>query len=115
MVLFMLPAVAFGEVIGPLDVPEAEAWTVPNPIGFLPAEFFGATFDTVWTGGLLFLTAAALAAMIVRFRRAAPTERQQIKWLLFAVSLWAFTYAISAFFEGEIEDASLAGCSSSSR
>lgn len=108
MVLVMVFAATFGEVIGPLNVDEAVAWTVPNPIGFIPqGTVDGGAFNIVWTGGLLFITVASLSAMILRFRGAGPTERQQIKWLLFAVSLWAATYVLSAVFEGQIESGSL--------
>jgi uncharacterized membrane protein len=37
-----------------------------------------------------------LLAMVLRFRRAAPVERQQIKWLLFAVTVFALVYGIAA-------------------
>jgi hypothetical protein len=100
MILFMMFSAAFGEVIGPLDVPEAEAWTVPNPIGFLPETFFGTAFNAVWTGGLVVLAVSAFLAMVLRFRVASPLERQQLKWLLFAMSLFTVVYAISALTAG---------------
>ncbi len=99
MVLFLTFIAAFSEVIGPLDVAEAEQWTVPNPIGFLPEDFFEGIVGTVWQIGLVGLTVLALLAMVLRFRRASPVERQQLKWLLFAVSLFALIYASAAFSE----------------
>jgi len=96
MVLFMMFHTAFSDEIGPLDVPEEQAWALPNPIGFLPEGSFDGVFGTVWGAGLVILTALALSAMVLRFRRAAPVERQQIKWLLFAVTVFAVIYAIAA-------------------
>ena len=42
------------------------------------------------------LLAASLAAMIVRFRRSRGEERQQLKWMLFAVIVLAVTVAVPA-------------------
>jgi len=96
MVLFMMFVTAFSDEIGPLDVPEEDAWVIPNPIGFVPEDFFEGLFNTVWGAGLVAVTALALLAMVLRFRRAASVERQQIKWLLFAVSVFALIYGIAA-------------------
>ena len=103
MVLFLTFIAAFSELIGPLDVPEAEQWTVPNPIGFVPEDFFEGIVGTVWQIGLVVLTALALLAMVLRFRRASPVERQQLKWLLFAVSVFALIYASAALSDEGLE------------
>ena len=42
MILFMMFASAFTQEMGPLNVEDDAAWTLPNPIGFLPESFFGA-------------------------------------------------------------------------
>jgi hypothetical protein len=95
MVLFMMFSAAFSDAIGPLDVPEEDAWVLPNPIGFVPEDFFEGLFNTVWAAGLVAVTALALLAVVIRFRRASQTERQQIKWLLFAVTVFAVIYGIA--------------------
>ncbi|HEU4917343.1 MAG TPA: hypothetical protein VFV13_12355 [Acidimicrobiia bacterium] len=101
MILFMMLSAAFGEEIGPLNVEESLAWTLPNPIGFLPEEFFGAVFNSVWSGGLLLVAAAALTSLVLRFRRAAGAERQQMKWLVFAVAVFAMVYVGTVVAAGE--------------
>jgi hypothetical protein len=103
MVVFFILAGAFGDVIGPLNVPEEEAWSLPNPIGFLPETFFGATFGAFWNAGLLIMTVFSLLALVLRFRRATSVERQQLKWLLFAVTVFAMIYGITAVTAGELD------------
>ena len=82
MILFMMFASAFTQEMGPLNVEDDAAWTLPNPIGFFPESFFGATFEAFWNVGLLIMTVSSLLAVVLRFRRASPVERQQLKWLL---------------------------------
>ena len=107
MVLFMMFSVAFGEVIGPLDIAEEDAWVVANPIGFLPEGFFEGLFGTFWQAGLVVVTVLALLAVVLRYRRAAQMERQQIKWLLFAVTVFAVIYVIAGLTEEGLETGGL--------
>jgi hypothetical protein len=44
---------------------------------------------------LLFFLPAAVVSLIVRFGRARGQERQQLKWLLYAVALWAATTTLN--------------------
>lgn len=73
-----------------------ERWTVANPIGFIPGSLF-TSFLVAWSSGLLILTVAGLVAVVIRFRRSSGVERQQLKWLLFAVCLFAVVYGSGAF------------------
>lgn len=83
----------FSERLGPLD---AASWTVSSPIGFVPSSMFDSTaFEVLWAGGLLTLTVSGLAAVFLRFRRASGAERHQMKWLLFAVSVFGFVYVLA--------------------
>ena len=107
MVVFIILAGAFGDVIGPLNVPEEEAWSLPNPIGFLPETFFDATFEAFWSAGLLIMTVFSLLALVLRFRHASPVERQQLRWLLFSVTVFALIYAPAAVTSGELETGGL--------
>ena len=107
MVLFMMFSAAFGEEIGPLNVDESLAWVLPNPIGFLPEEFFSAVFNSVWSAGLVLVAAASLISLVLRFRRASGAERQQMKWLVFAVALFATVYGGTIVAAGESETGSL--------
>jgi hypothetical protein len=55
--------------------------TIANPIGWAP----WAEMEDAWPGGILFVVALpstllAAASLVVRFRRAGTTERQQLKW-----------------------------------
>lgn len=92
MVGFMLFAAAFTERVGPPD----ESWTVANPVGFLPASVFGPAFFFWWNGGLLVLTVACVVSIVLRYARSSGVVRQQIKWLLFAVAVFAVVYGGAA-------------------
>jgi len=108
MVAVMVFGAAFGQVIGPLNTEgwTVNAWTVPNPVGFIPITAFGSTFEAIWGAGLFFMTGAAFAAVIVRFRRGGAVERQQLKWLLFSVSMFGLVYGGAALTLGEITSGS---------
>lgn len=70
-------------------------WVIDNPIGFLPLTVFESpVFLVVWTLGLIVSAVGGIAAIVVRFRRAAVAERQQLKWLLFAFSAFAVVYVM---------------------
>lgn len=98
MVLFTLTTTLFGMTLTPFD----GGWTVPNPIGFIPDADYGMVFEVGWAAALLGLVASGLISIVLRFRRAGGVERQQIKWLLFAVALFAVVFAIGAL--GSSED-----------
>ena len=53
------------------------------------------------------MTVFSLLALVLRFRRASPVERQQLKWLLFAVTVFALIYGITAVTAGELETGGL--------
>jgi hypothetical protein len=63
---------------------------VPNPVGLQgsAATVVKQALDVAILP-LLFLLPAAVVSLIVRFRRARGRERQQLKWLLYAVALSA--------------------------
>jgi len=71
---------------GELDLPPL---TVENPVGIGGAEPF---LNVLFWAGLLTLVAcilAAVASVVVRFRRSRDEERQQLKWFVSAVVLTA--------------------------
>ena len=95
MIVVFVALVTFSTEIGPSA--DEVTWTVPNPIGFIPATFWEtSSFSTVWTLGLLVLVIGGASSTVVRFRRAQATERQQLKWLLYALVLFAAVYALTA-------------------
>jgi hypothetical protein len=75
---------------------ESQPWAMPNPIGFLPTGPVAALSDGL---ALLMLAAAigGVSAIVLRYRRAGPVVRTQIKWVLFAAvaALVSFPIAIS--------------------
>ena len=66
---------------------------VDNPIGVLGK---GAVERLVgaWIVGLLALALACAVALFVRYRRANETEREQIKWLLYACAVFLVVYIV---------------------
>lgn len=94
MVTAVIFLVTFSTQIGPTSA----EWLIDNPIGFLPLDFFDRYFDVPWTIGLFALTVGGALSTIVRYRRAKPGERQQMKWLLWALLFFALIYATAAVF-----------------
>ncbi|HEX2369838.1 MAG TPA: hypothetical protein VHM94_11465 [Acidimicrobiia bacterium] len=86
-----------------LVVGETTIWSVPNPIGFITDEFWEGGFSPAWGVGLMLLTLGSASAIIVRYRRARAEERQQIKWLAYAVGMFAIVYSSMFAFSGSAE------------
>jgi len=58
-----------------------------NPIGILGQETAQPLFNT-WIAGSAVLIVLCVASLFVRYRRADYTEREQIKWLLYACAVF---------------------------
>ena len=69
-------------------------WQVPNPIGFIPMTW-EPFFMPVWGIALVSLVLLSTSSLFVRYRQADVVERTQIKWLLYAVSLFTVVYALT--------------------
>ena len=93
MWLFFVLLSPFFNETGPMNY----AWTLPNPVGFIPVEVADGPFLIVWGIGLITLVSASVLSLLVRYRRAQSRERQQIKWLLYAGFLFVFVYAFTFF------------------
>jgi hypothetical protein len=78
-----------------------------NPIGVLGKDTVERLVG-VWIVGLLALTVACAVALFVRYRRANETEREQIKWLLYACALFLVVY-VGGFVSGLGGTASVGG------
>jgi hypothetical protein len=78
-----------------------------NPIGVLREDMVELLVG-VWIVGLLALVVVCAVALFVRYRRANDTEREQIKWLLYASAVFLVVY-ISGFVGGLGGTASLGG------
>jgi hypothetical protein len=100
MLLAFLTLVALSETMEMYEGDEV-LWSVPNPIGFIGQAFWEEAFNPVWSTLLAILALSCLAAVIQRFRKGSPLERQQMKWLLLAVSFFGLTYAVLAFQAGD--------------
>ena len=83
------------------------AWTVANPIGFLPNDMFEASLGGLWELGLVAMTIASVAAVVVRFRRGSTVERQQLKWPLLAVVLFGAIYGGASLNASLVGDGSI--------
>jgi hypothetical protein len=69
-----------------------------NPIGILREDTVERLVG-VWIAGLLALVVACAVALFVRYRRAHDTDREQIKWLLYACAVFLVVY-IGGFVSG---------------
>jgi hypothetical protein len=103
LLVFFLVVAAFIDRIGPLGDTGEMTWSVPNPIGFITRDQQDIIFGLPWSIALGGLTLVSAASVIVRYRRAGLIEREQMKWLLFAVSLFAAAYIPGVFTAGEME------------
>ncbi|MCW5878149.1 MAG: hypothetical protein KIS80_04705 [Anaerolineales bacterium] len=75
---------------------------LPNPIGFLPAdlvETLVGVMAVLLVGGAL----VSLVSVFVRYRRAQPVERAQMRWLFIACTLFMINYAIGFVLEDYVE------------
>ena len=61
--------------------------STPNPIGIEGAGDVAQTIVDLTGGPFLLTTVAAAVSLFLRFRRARGEERQQIKWLVYAVAV----------------------------
>jgi hypothetical protein len=66
-------------------------FVLDNPIGILGGDTIE-LLAGVWVAGLLALVVACSVALFVRYRRTDDTEREQIKWLLYACALFLVVY-----------------------
>jgi hypothetical protein len=78
-----------------------------NPIGVLGKDTVERLVG-VWIVGLLALVVVCAVALFVRYRRANETEREQIKWLLYACALFLVVY-VGGFVSGLGGKASVGG------
>ncbi len=84
----------------PVNAPAA--WSVDNPFGVIPDyTFFERYLVVPWLLGLGCLTMLCVAALFVRYRRAAFVEREQIKWLWYACAIFGVVYVIGLPIGGE--------------
>lgn len=78
---------------GPIDVVPH----VSNPLGTIAPAWISEFGIAVGNTLLPVVAFLAVASLFVRYRRAAIQERQQMKWFIFAVSLFPVIFLISQF------------------
>jgi hypothetical protein len=66
-------------------------WSVPNPIGFLKAEWIDAITSLYLILFPVWILLCAVS-LFVRFRRASGVEKEQIKWLFYAGAIFVLFY-----------------------
>ena len=71
---------------------------LPNPLHIPGLDFSDAVGGVLWIG-LLGLFVLSIVAMILRFRRSAGIERQQLRWFSFAALFLATYFILSSVFE----------------
>lgn len=71
--------------------------SIPNPIGLIPASLPFELIAAPWAIALFITAAACVVSVFVRYRRAAPVEREQIKWFLYACLVFLVVYSGGLF------------------
>jgi hypothetical protein len=74
--------------------PDSNRWRVKNPIGFISEEMVE-VFIGPWFLALMVLALLSFASLFIRYRRARAVEREQIKLLMFACSLFASIFVVA--------------------
>jgi len=82
-----------------LLVDDQAVLSVPNPIGFLGQDAFNGIAGA-WGVGLLTMTVASVAAVLLRYRRGSPQAREQLKWPLAAIAFFGIVYGGGAAVSG---------------
>jgi hypothetical protein len=73
-------------------------YTVPNPLGVAGAqELAGGAVGAVLFGIVSVCGVAAFVSVVLRFRRSAAVERQQLKWFTFAVVLMILAQPVTDY------------------
>jgi hypothetical protein len=70
------------------DYTDALNRKVPNPFAIRPLIPFFDVARTVLAVAFMLVVAASIASLVVRFRRSHGDERQQVKWLILAASIF---------------------------
>jgi len=94
----ILIAAAIALSPGPLD----DFRAIENPVGISGAEEILRLLGAAGGIALVMGIVAALASLVMRFRRAADEERQQLKWLLYSAGIVALTLPLSALVDTRI-------------
>ena len=64
-------------------------WSIRNPLGILEVSD---SLLGIWLAGLVILALLSVASIVLRYRRANGSERKQINWILYAISVFGAFY-----------------------
>ena len=103
LMVFFFTLALLTEEMGPDPSNYGVDWVVRNPLGFISSAVTEAIIFPWWVSALGLLAILCALSIIVRFRRAAAVERQQIKWLLYASGLFVLVYVPLLLVQGEPE------------
>jgi hypothetical protein len=83
---------------GPTIGPPNHDWTLPNPLALISYEAIEGPFMILWGIGLATVLVASVTSLFLRYRAAQRVERQQIKWLLYAGTVFVIVYTSLFYF-----------------
>lgn len=94
VVLALIAAEWFATDIGP----DGAGWTVNNPFGFVPTDGLDdeGLLSAVFGFGLIALMVTGPICMVLRYRRAEPEGRAQIKWVAFSLLLFPLNFIVGS-------------------
>ncbi len=71
------------EQIGPPFPAPGQAWTIANPVGFLPTSILDLTINLM-IAVLILMALGGLLSLVVRYRGSSLVTKVQIRWMLFS-------------------------------
>lgn len=98
LLVFFFSIAFFGKQLSPDSSLYGVDWAIPNPIGFLETSVVDFSLP-IFLVGIAVLTILCVASIFFRYRRSSSRERRQIKWLLYAVSLFVTSFSVSLFLQ----------------
>ena len=104
---FGVAATAVLSAVQPTLRLQNEAYTIDNPVGITGApDPENGALGTALLTLLLVCMVAAVASVVLRFRRSRGVERQQLKWFTFAAALLGASLLLTSFVipDGELND-----------
>ncbi|MEJ2352695.1 MAG: hypothetical protein P8Y03_23150, partial [Anaerolineales bacterium] len=109
LVVLALITVASAFAKGPLEN-ELSGKGIMNPYGFIPFDDLlgkagGRIAGSIYNGSFVSLSVLAIASLVLRYRRSRGQERQQMRWIVYVLSLWTAGLIMTA--SGDLFDLSL--------
>jgi hypothetical protein len=87
-----------------LTIGSGASWDLENPVGIFPNDLIDTYILPPFVLSLPIWVILCVASLLVRFRYAQDIERQQIKWLIYAASIFAVSY-VPTFIQSDFSDA----------